>query len=249
MLNQIWTALFSHDTVFSRGRSFAARVSGFLSDTDAEEPGLFRELWEYLSDKYFSVHFNEYDYQHFDFSSGAIVSARGVILALCLGIIIAAAISLFQKRTLGDFVRALCRNECTSPEKAKTFAELGIKRNPAVKADLRRGTSLRRVVRCVEEDAYRNAQKEKYDALCESGDKKLLKKWKDFPYSYDFETDHFYIPEELSYGADIQFDKRGTSPMTFLFTVVACVFLAAFLCFLLPEILQFTDNFLGLFDA
>jgi hypothetical protein len=61
---------------------------------------------------------------------------------------------MYQKRTLGDLVRALQREDCISPDKAMTLEQLGLLRNTAIKQDLRHGTSLKRFVRCVGEEAY-----------------------------------------------------------------------------------------------
>ena len=229
-------------------------VMGTISHlTSSDEPSLIEELWNYFVDRYFSMNFYEYNYQYISVGSFATTSLRGTIAAIFLGVIIAAAISMFQKRTLGDLVRAINRDECFTPDKAKTLSELGLIRNAAIKDNLRRGTALKRVVRCVGEQEYLASQDEKKRALEEAaaaGDTQAattLKKWKDIPYRYHFDTDRFYIPEELHYGADIHFDKKGSSPLTFLFLVVGMVILLSVVLFLLPELLQLTDNMIGMF--
>lgn len=219
----------------------------------AKQPTLLQEIWQYLSDKYFAVRFEEHDYQHITLSSNKFFSAQSIIIAIFLGVIIAAAMSLFQKRTLGDLVRALDREGCTTPEKAKTLSELGLLRNSAVKQDLRRGASLRRVVRCVGEEEYLAAQAEKrkiFEAEQKAKENRRERgKWKEIPYRYNFSTDRFYIPEDLVYGAAVQFDQKGTNPLTLIFTIVACIALMMLCCYLLPEMLQLADNFVGVFKA
>lgn len=219
----------------------------------AKQPTLLQEIWQYLSDKYFAVRFEDYTYKHISLSSNKFFSAQSIIIAIFLGVIIAAAMSLFQKRTLGDLVRALDRESCTTPEKAKTLSELGLLRNSAVKQDLRRGASLRRVVRCVGEEEYLAAQAEKRKIFeaeqAEKKDRRERGKWKEIPYRYDFSTDRFYIPEDLVYGAAVQFDQKGTNPLTLIFTIVACIALMMLCCYLLPEMLQLADNFVGVFKA
>lgn len=208
-------------------------------------------MWFFVRDKYFSVSFEEYQYDNITLTENTFFSMSYIILAIFAGIIIAAAMSLFQKRTLGDLVRALDRESCYTPESAKTLEELGFLKNTAVRESLRHGTSLRRVVRCVGEQEYLTAQAEKraaFEAEQEAKEKKSDRKaWKDVPYRYDFSVERFYIPEELAFGAITHFDKKGTNPLVFAFTVVGCVILASLCCFLLPEMLKLADNFVSVF--
>lgn len=220
--------------------------SGIRFLAASEEPSLLRELWDYFVDKYFTVRFEEYNYQNIRVGGGGLLSARAVIVAIFIGIIIAAAVSMFQKRTLGDLVRALDRENANKPEEAKTLTELGLIRNPAIKQDLRSGTALKRVVRCVEEEQYLASMAEKKAAF-EADEANKKKKWKEIPYKYNFETDHFYIPEEKMFGAVTHFNQKGTNPMVFAFTVVGCLIFAALVCWLLPEMLKLADNFVGVF--
>jgi hypothetical protein len=193
-----------------------------------------------------------YNYSYISVSDAGLISIRTGVAALLLGVIIAAALSVFQKRTLGDLVRAIDREWCVTPETAKTLTELGMIRNTAIKNDLRHGRALRRVVRCAEEEAYNAAREQQHKQLiadAEAGDPiaiATLKKWRDIPYRLNFETDHFYIPENLIYGADNQFDKKGTTPLTLVTCIVVCVILLIAICFFLPEIIQMTDNMIGM---
>jgi hypothetical protein len=225
----------------------------FLTLLTAKSPTLLQEIWQYLSDKYFAVNFEDHTYEHITLSSNRFFSAQSIIIALFLGVMIAAALSLFQKRTLGDLVRALDRENCTTPESAKTLAELGLLRNSAVRQDLRSGTSLRRVVRCVGEENYNAEQEQKRKIFeaeqAEKKDRRERGKWKEIPYKYDFSTDRFYIPDELMFGATTQFDQKGTNPLTFGLTVVICIVLMMLCCYLLPEMLQLADNFVGVFKG
>jgi hypothetical protein len=214
-------------------------------------PTFLEEVWQFIQDKYFSVSFEEYHYENITLTENTFFSLSYIILAIFAGIIIAAAISLFQKRTLGDLVRALDRESCYTPESAKTLEELGFLKNTAVRESLRRGTSLRRVVRCVGEQKHLADQAEKraaFEAEQEAKEKKSDRlPWKDIPYRYDFTVERFYIPEELAFGAITHFDKKGTNPLVFVFTVIACLILASLCCFLLPEMVKLADNFVSVF--
>ncbi len=221
--------------------------------TASEQPSLMEEIWTYLVDRYFSIDWSSYRYEHVSIGNNGIISLRTGVAAILLGVILAAAIAMFQKRTLGDLVRAIDREECQTPESAKTLEELGLLRNAAIKSDLRHGSSLRRVVRCVEEEAWNASCAEKkatLQSLAETGDPNAiaeLKKYKEVPYRLNFATDHFYIPESLIYGAVDQFDKRGSTPLSLVLCMVLCVVLLAAVCFFLPELLQLTDNMIGMF--
>lgn len=216
-----------------------------LSSASDEEPTLIRELWDYFVNKYFNARFEDYNYQHLSFNAEGFFSVQAIIIAMAFGVIAAAALSMFQKRTLGDLVRALDREDANEPSRAMTLEQLGLIRNTAIKSDLRHGTALRRVVRCVEEENYLASQAEKKAAF-EADEANKGKKWKDIPYTYDFYSDHFYIPSELMFGAAVHFDQKGTNPLVFVFTVIGCLALASFVCYLLPEALQMADNFIGI---
>lgn len=210
-----------------------------------EDPSLIRELWNYFIDKYFTARFEDYNYQYISFNSEGFFSVQAIIIAATIGIIAASAVAMFQKRTLGDLVRALDRENANEPDRAMTLEQLGLIRSSAIKSDLRHGTALRRVVRCVEEENYLIAQAEKKAAF-EANKLNADKKWKDVPYTYDFYSDHFYIPSELMFGASVHFDQKGTNPLVFVFTVIGCIILASFMCYLLPEMIQMADNFIGI---
>ena len=216
--------------------------------SSSDEPTLLRELWDYFVEKFFTVRFEEYNYQNFSIKTGGLLSAQAVIVAFFLGLIIAAAIAMFQKRTLGDLVRALDRENAHEPARAMTLEQLGLIRNTAIKQDLRHGTALRRVVRCVEEEVYLASMAEK-KATFEADEQNKDKKWKDVPFQSDFYNHHFYIPSELRFGADVHFDKKGSNPLVFVFTVIVCVVFASLVCYLLPEMLQLADNFIGVFKG
>lgn len=227
-------------------------LTALIYALSSSAPSLWEEIWTYLIDKYFSMDWHTYNYSYISVSDAGLISIRTGVAALLLGVIIAAALSVFQKRTLGDLVRAIDREWCVTPETAKTLTELGMIRNTAIKNDLRHGRALRRVVRCAEEEVYNAAREQQHKQLiadAETGDPiaiATLKKWRDIPYRLNFETDHFYIPENLIYGADNQFDKKGTTPLTLVTCIVVCVILLIAICFFLPEIIQMTDNMIGM---
>ena len=212
----------------------------FLSTSG--EPSLFEELWEYLEGKYFSVDTGRYE--HISIGSGSLVTLQKVVLGICVGIIIAAAMACYDKNRLGAFVRTIVREQALWPEKAQTLYDLGFARNSAVKASLRSPNKLGRVVRCVEKDAYDAqvaAAREAYVAEHGNDEGFFMPQ-----YRLDFENDHFYIPDEEHYRAEVRFDNQGSGWRAFVLVCIVAVVAAALICFLLPDMIQLVDNMIGI---
>ena len=65
----------------------------FLSTSG--EPSLLEELWEYFEGKYFSVDVGRYEY--ISIGSGSLVTLQKIVLGIAVGIIIAAAMTCYDK--------------------------------------------------------------------------------------------------------------------------------------------------------
>ena len=212
----------------------------FLSTSG--EPSLFEELWEYLEGKYFSVDTGRYE--HISIGSGSLITLQKVVLGICIGIIIAAAMACYDKNRLGSFVRSIVREQALWPEKAQTLYDLGFARNSAVKASLRSPNKLGRVVRCVEKDAYDAQVAQAREAyIAEHGNEEGFFMPQ---YRLDFENDHFYIPDEEHYRAEARFDNEGSGWRAFILVCIVAVVSAALICFLLPDMIQLVDNMIGI---
>ena len=212
----------------------------FLSTSG--EPSLFEELWEYLEGKYFSVDTGRYE--HISIGSGSLITLQKVVLGICIGIIIAAAMACYDKNRLGSFVRSIVREQALWPEKAQTLYDLGFARNSAVKASLRSPNKLGRVVRCVEKDAYDAQVAQAREAyIAEHGNEEGFFMPQ---YRLDFENDHFYIPDEEHYRAEVRFDNQGSGWRAFMLVCIVAVIAAALICFLLPDMIQLVDNMIGI---
>ena len=74
-----------------------------------------------------------------------------VIWALFFGILLACLLALYEKRVIGNYVRALLTKGAKSPEKALTLAETGFRKNAFVRSALRRKTALSSLVFTPEE--------------------------------------------------------------------------------------------------
>lgn len=198
-----------------------------------------------LIDELFSLNLGDYD--NLGISASTLTGLRGIIVALFIGVVIGAISSMFNRRVLGDFVRALTSEGCRTPESAKTLAELGFLKNTAVRASLRAGGVLGRVVSCVEEDAYNASVVEKrgiYELrAAESGEKTAP--FRVVPYKRDISTAHFYIPAEKCDSAEMRFRKKGTNWAVLVIGIIASAVLLWLVLRILPELLQMLDNFVG----
>ncbi len=229
---------------------------------------LIYELLNYFEEKYFSI--SLYGYQNFSVSRSTGTNIRNIILAVAIGIIIAGAMMTHTKSCHGSFVRKLLKSDCTSPEKAKTLAELGFFRNLSIRRELKKGVTLCKLVHCREQEEFLanrssmhetsvDDQPESEEAMPKSRSKaaKALQKIKEFwiprkdksnTFEVDCSTMHFYIPEELRYRADVRYEKKGSGWLPFIIVSIATVVASAVLCVFLPELFQFADGLITFFS-
>ncbi|MBQ7911464.1 MAG: hypothetical protein IJ363_11860 [Clostridia bacterium] len=206
------------------------------------EPTLLEELWEYLEGKYFSVDMGRYE--HISIGSGSLVTLQKVVLGICVGIIIAAAMACYDKNKLGAFVRAIVKEQALWPDKAMTVYDLGFARNSAVKASLRSPNKLGKIVHCVEKEVYDAKVAEAREAyIAEHGNEEGFFMPQ---YRMDFDNDHFYIPDEEHYRAEVRFDNEGSGWRAFILVCIVAIVSAALICFLLPDMIQLVDNMIGI---
>ena len=180
------------------------------------------ELISYFHQTYFSIRFGAYDNLSVTEQTADIINK--IIPALILGIIFAAIVTAFGRRTVGGFVKTLIEKEALSPETGVTLFETGGFRSTVLRRELCRGAFLHKVVFCREEQAYLN------------------EKGKDAIYKIDFTRDHFYIPEDLKYRAEIRFNPKGSSWLSVVLTVILVPVFVGLLCRFMPNILQFIDS-------
>lgn len=167
---------------------------------------------------FFSIRAREYT--NFAFDEGARATVRTVILAFCVGILVAALYSFYQKQVPGAIVRAILRAEAFSPEAARTAAELGLDKNPLLRFELSHNRVLRSLLRTVEPNTAETPTDEA-------------------------PAPRYYIPEDLRFRAEIRFDKQGSGLMSLVLTVVLTVVLGILLIKLLPVLLSIVDKIIG----
>ncbi len=230
-----------HFALSASGESFWERMTVWYKSS------MLYELLGYLRDRYFTVEFGTYE--NFSMGAGTANTVQTIIFAVAIGFIIAAFMAVYTRTVLGNFVRALLKSEAKDAESAKDLSSLGFFRSAAIRRELDRGVTLRKVVKCVQEEELR-AAKEPTDGEGESevkatpvGGKTLLEEPRFRP---DFTTARYYIPEDLRYRAEIRFEKKGSGWGLMVGTVLISILIAGLICFLLPDIIQLADNLISI---
>jgi len=156
-------------------------------------------FFETIDKVFFTPEFGKYEHLGF---LGNSESFKWAILALYFGLVIASFVAYYNRCVLGKAVRALDAAGCTSPETAKTLAELGIDKNIFIKLSLRKGGMLaslvRRVVIIDDENDARvggNTKKSKKDKV-------------------NFENDMFYIEPERRDSLVQRFSVKGSGVLS-----------------------------------
>ena len=209
------------------------------------QPTFWEEIWEYLRNVWYSS--EELYLVNLNLGPDPISNMRIMLFGLFVGVIIASVLVLINKRVLGDFIRKLLAEDCTSPEKAKTLYELGFGVKYTIRNAVRRGTTVRNVVRCVEEEEYiASAQERRAEYEKKRAEDPSLPKFADVPYKVNPDVDTFYIPESKKWAAEMRFEKKGTNVGILLLVALISAVCFAALIVLIPEILKLLDDLLGL---
>lgn len=219
-------------------------LSHQISKALSEQPSLLEELWEFWKNKYFTPQYG--DYQYIRVGGQSMISLQTIVLAFIIGFVLAAVAAIYNKRFLGNFVRTLLSVDAIGPENAKTLEELGYLKNTTIRSALKRGSALRSVVYCVEEQQHL-AEVEQKRLEFEQSKTDPRAKFVETPFKLDPSTAHFYIPEQKKYTADIKFEKKGTNWLVFGIVVVGAIALGILAIWLIPDLLQMLDNFIGMF--
>lgn len=198
----------------------------------AELYNFFGDVFDYLRETYGNVTLG--DYRNFSLPSGGI-SLSALVFALAVGIILAAAVTLYEKNYIGGFVRALLSRDAKTEESALTLADLGVKAGFGIRRALRaKDGALRRVVRIA-------GYEEENDGTRVSRNGKNSVKMTE---ELDFETARFYIPEALRAHADVRYEAKGSGARAFILTVVLVLVASLVILRFLPSLFRLTDDLL-----
>ncbi len=168
-----------------------------------------------------------------DFSPEYTKSLPVIIICLFIGVVAAAAVSLYHKHVLGSFIRFLRTSGACDEATAIPLDKTKFKNNVFVKAAINNGRTYACVLRSVlpegAPDTEKMSRKEKRQT------KKLL-----------LTQSGYYIPEELSFRADNIFSKSGTSVVSALVGIVLFMLVAVVSLIVVPDLVQLFKNWTGL---
>jgi hypothetical protein len=117
----------------------------------AGKPSLLEELWDHLINEILTPSYKTYT--NIDIGGDSIVTVPMIFFGGLIALLIFVSVGIFNKRVLGRLVRRLIKNNASTPDSAKTLAELELDDRKAIRLFLNR-YALSRAVRCREEDEY-----------------------------------------------------------------------------------------------
>ena len=211
-----------------------------------ENKSLFEELWDYFVQNYLEA---DEIYPNLGMGDGSGITMISLVFGLFFGIILASVLVVYDKRVTGGLVREILYSGAVGKDNAKTLDELDIGRSSQAAKSLRRSAYLRKIVRCVEEDAFyaelaeKNAEYEKKRAEDPS-----LPKFKYADYVFTGE-EHYYIPEDKKYTAETKYSKAGTAWWSIPAAILVAIVLSFVLMFALPYLLTLLDQVIGAMKA
>lgn len=126
---------------------------------------IFRLFVQYLEENYFSASLNA-DYENLNFT-GTVTTLLMLVGGICLGVLLASVIIVFERRVVGRFVRTLLAREAKDAETALSLADLGLEKNGFIKRELSRVSVSRKLVSVVREDGAVSSYEEELAASLE----------------------------------------------------------------------------------
>ena len=170
-------------------------------------------------------------YTNFSFTVSQQKMLPLIVFALFFGVFLASFYTLYIRSLLGGIVRKLISEEIFDAARAKTAEELGFGKNPFVLHALKSPYSLRRVLRSRELDAHLAEEKAAVD------------------FRPDPKNEHFYLPEEDKYKAEMRFGRSATAPHTLLFVLLGIVICEVVVFAFLPELISLFDKVVSIFSV
>ena len=234
--------------------------------SSSEEPTLIEELVDYIVTKYLTPNFGAYEYTNVNVNTDAVVTPAMIFIGAFIAVMAGAAAVIFNRRVLGRLVRRLIRQDALTPDKAKTFEELGLSDNRIIKLFINRMT-LSKAVRCVEEDEHYGLKYVPYIHEDYSGTKSeeveeserearrndaytvSINTPRKLRYKRDPAKDHFYIPERKKYHASVRFDIKGTNPLSLLILAAVYIILGLIFIRILPSLMKAIDTAISAFKG
>lgn len=207
---------------------------------------LVEELWDYFAENYLS---GGVDYPNLGLVGNSILSLPTILIGIAIGAILAAALAIYDNHVIGRFMRLMLEKDAIGREKSLTLYDLGAgERSPFAKA-LRKSVSLRRMVRCAEEEDFYTelkAAREEHEKKREEDPTLEAFKEKDYVFSGE---EHFYIPEDKKIAAWTKYITPTLNPLSIIAIIVGAIVIFFALAFLLPYVLELLDGLIGSFKT
>ncbi len=156
-----------------------------------------------------------------------------IVWVVFFGVLFGSFYAYYQRRLLGDILRALISHEAQDENSAKTLSQIGygtkLKRSFASFA-LRKGSGLRKHIFAVYEE--KEAEKKHRDQL--------------FVKAEAAETEQrYYVPEEKRIVAEVRYDGKGTDLKTLVIATAALLAAAILIVSFLPWFIDKYNSLMG----
>lgn len=207
----------------------------------------FQDVWNYLYDAYFNMGDG---YENLGTEGSPLLTVGTVVFGLFVGSLIACVVIFYNRQIVGSAVRKMLDEKIHDREHAVRLSDLGYKKNFFIRSLFRDSGSLRKVVKCVEEeDFYAEQEKARaeYEEKRRSGVK--LPRFRDEIYRVDVDNDRFYIPEDLELTALTKYQKKGSTWVSMLIGIIVLTIVFLALIFFLPWFLDKLDNAFGIISG
>ncbi len=214
-----------------------------LTIPEEDNRSLIEELWDIFYSEY--LHPTAY-YENLNVDGDTMFFINIIVLGLCVGIVFAAFAAVFNKRVLGNIVRKLISEDAVSAENAKTLEELGLEDSMLARYAVRKSVTLRRVIKCREEEQHIAAQEQKRREYRQEHEKdKRASRFKETEYKINPYADAFFIPEEMKYMAAVKFEKKGTTWLGACMSIPVMIVVFVLIIVALPHILSLVNDIAG----
>ena len=111
---------------------------------------IFRLIAQYFEENYFSASLNA-KYENLNFT-GTVTTLLMLVGGICLGLLLASFVVVFEKRVVGRFIRTLLARGAKDADTALSLADLGMEKKGFIKRELSRISVSRKLVSVVRAD-------------------------------------------------------------------------------------------------
>ncbi len=158
-------------------------------------------------------------------------SVQTVVLAMAVGVFVAAIMAVYYRSLLGKFIRYLLKEKIFSPEQALSVEETPYKKNVFIRSALASGNAYGSVL------YYSDG--ETVASIRPNGKR---------PNKEQIKARKYYIPDELKYRAEFMFKRKGTNLVTVILLAVAMIAVVLGCLLVIPKLLDMTKELIASFQ-